>query len=70
MEYQKTKELLRYCIQGWVFYFKLADMSGKLKRIDEWLRFRIRMFIWKSWKKISTKYNNLRKVGVKDNQAY
>jgi group II intron reverse transcriptase/maturase len=70
MGYQKTKELLQYCIQGWMSYFKLADMSGKVKRIDEWLRFRIRMFIWKSWKKISTKYNNLRKVGVKDNQAY
>jgi len=70
MGYQKTKELLRYYIQGWISYFKLADMSGKLRRIDEWLRFRIRMFIWKSWKKISTKYNNLRKVGIKDNQAY
>lgn len=45
-------------------------MSGKLKRIGEWFRFRIRMFIWKSWKKISTKCNNLRKVGVKDNQAH
>ena len=68
--YQKIKELLRYYIQGWVSYFKLADMSEKVKRIDKWLRFRIRMLIWKSWKKISTKYNNLRKVGVKDNQAY
>ncbi len=70
MGYEKTKELLRYYIQGWVSYFKLADMSVKIKRIDKWLRFRIRMLIWKSWKKISTKYNNLRKVGVKDNQAY
>jgi group II intron reverse transcriptase/maturase len=70
MGYEKTKELLRYYIQGWISYFKLADMSEKIKRIDKWLRFRIRMFIWKSWKKISTKYNNLRKVGVKDNQAY
>jgi group II intron reverse transcriptase/maturase len=70
MGYQKRKELLRHYIQGWISYFKLADMSGKVKRIDEWLRFRIRMFIWKSWKKISTKYNNPRKVGIKDNQAY
>ncbi|WP_409025156.1 group II intron maturase-specific domain-containing protein [Flavobacterium piscis] len=42
------------CRVGWVSYFKLADMSGRIKRIDEWLRFRIRMIIWKSWKKIST----------------
>jgi RNA-directed DNA polymerase len=70
MGYQKIKELLRSYLQGWISYFKLADMSGRIKRIDEWLRFRIRMLIWKSWKKISTKYNNLRKIGVKDNQAY
>ncbi|WP_229029134.1 group II intron reverse transcriptase/maturase [Flavobacterium sp. SLB02] len=70
MGYQKIKELLRYYLQGWVSYFKLADMSGRIKRIDEWLRFRIRILIWKSWKKISTKYNNLKKIGVKDNQAY
>lgn len=68
--YAERKELLWYCIQGWVSYFKLADMSANLKTIDKWLRFRIRMFIWKSWKKISTKYNNLKKVGIADNQAW
>ncbi|MFB3386324.1 group II intron maturase-specific domain-containing protein [Flavobacterium sp. LAR06] len=55
MGYEKIKELLRYYLQGWVSYFKLADMSGKIKRIDKWLRFRIRMLIWKNWKKIRTK---------------
>ena len=68
--YDKLKESLRLFIQGWVSYFKLANMSAKIKRIDEWLRFRIRMFIWKSWKKTKTKITNLKRLGVSHNQAY
>ena len=68
--YQAVKESLQFYIQGWISYFKLANMSGKIKRMDEWLRFRIRMFIWKRWKKISTKITNLKKLGVSENQAY
>ena len=68
--YVKLKESLRFFVQGWVSYFKLANMSGKIKRIDEWLRFRIRMFIWKNWKKTNTKYTNLKRLGVSGNQAY
>ena len=68
--YDSLKESLRLFIQGWVSYFKLANMSSKIKRIDEWLRFRIRMFIWKSWKENKTKYANLKKLGLKHSQAY
>lgn len=68
--YDSLKESLRFFIQGWVSYFKLANMSSKIKRIDEWLRFRVRMFIWKSWKKNKTKYANLKKLGLKHSQAY
>ncbi|APA90774.1 group II intron reverse transcriptase/maturase [Myroides sp. ZB35] len=68
--YDKLKESLRYYIQGWVSYFKQSDMLSKIKCIDEWLRFRIRMLIWKSWKQNKTRYVNLKRIGVRDNQAY
>ena len=42
-------------------YFKLADMKSYLARVDEWMRTRLRMLIWKSWKTIGNKYRNLRK---------
>ncbi len=62
--YEWKKKKLRETVRGWVNYFKLADMKSYLKRIDEWLRTRLRTYIWKSWKTIGNKYRNLRKLGV------
>lgn len=39
-------------------------MKSYLTRIDEWLRTRLRTYIWKSWKTIGNKYRNLRKLGT------
>ncbi|EKB06862.1 hypothetical protein HMPREF9711_00172 [Myroides odoratimimus CCUG 3837] len=68
--YEKLKETLKMFIRGWVSYFKLANMSDKIRRVDKWLRTRIRMFIWKNWKSKVLRYTNLKKIGVKANQAY
>ena len=62
IEGRKTK--LNQIIRGWVRYFKLADMKAIMQSIDEWLRRRIRMITWKRWKKVRTKFENLRKLGV------
>ncbi len=37
--------MLSRFIKGWVNYFKLADMKGKLEQVDEWLRRRIRAIL-------------------------
>lgn len=66
----RRKEALRQYIIGWVNYFKLADMQSLLLKIDEWYRRRIRMVIWKQWKRISTKLTNLVKLGVKKSKAW
>lgn len=64
--YDQRKEKLKRFITGWVNYFKLADMKNLLTRIDQWLRRRIRMVIWKQWKRIKTRYTMLRKLGIVD----
>lgn len=68
MELRSAK--LKQIIVGWVNYFKLADMKYPLKVIDEWLRRRIRLCYWKQWKKIKTKYNNLKKLGIDKYKAW
>ncbi|MGI6066230.1 MAG: group II intron maturase-specific domain-containing protein [Bacillota bacterium] len=68
--YEKLKLKLKQFITGWVNYFKLADMKNLLKATDEWLRRRIRMYIWKRWKKIRTRYTMLKKLGLSHNTAY
>jgi group II intron reverse transcriptase/maturase len=66
----RRKEALRQYITGWVNYFKLADMKNLLLKIDEWYRRRIRMVIWKQWKRIRTGVKNLIKLGVKKSKAW
>ena len=65
MGYERRKQVLHETIRGWVGYFKLADMRTSLEVIDKWLRRRIRMCIWKAWKRPKTRVKNLIKCGIK-----
>ena len=69
MGYKQRKEALTLFIRGWVEYYKLARMKKTLETIDMWLRRRIRMCIWKSWKNPRTRIANLIKCGVPKWQA-
>jgi group II intron reverse transcriptase/maturase len=66
----RRKSELKAYIRGWVNYFKLADMQKLLRRIDEWYRRRLRMVIWKQWKRIRTRLGNLTKLGVPKYKAW
>ena len=66
----ERKKKLADCIKGWVEYFRLADMKYLLQNLDEWLRRRIRAFIWKQWKKVRTKYKSLRILKVPEWQVH
>ncbi len=66
----RRKEALRRSITGWMHYFKLADMQSLLMKIDQWYRRRIRMIIWKQWKRIRTRQTNLVKLGVSKPKAW
>jgi group II intron reverse transcriptase/maturase len=67
--YETIKLKLKQLIYGWVNYFKLADMKSLLKRTDEWLRRRLRMYIWKRWKRVRTRYSMLKKLGLNHSNA-
>jgi RNA-directed DNA polymerase len=66
----RRKEALKQYITGWVNYFKLADMRKLLKGVDEWYRRRLRMVIWKQWKRVRTKQRNLIKLGMNKSKAW
>jgi len=61
---------LKQAITGWVNYFKIADMGNLAKSLDSWIRRRIRMCMWKQWKKTKTKRNNLVKLGFNKSKAW
>jgi len=61
---------VNYLIIGWVNYFELADMKKRAAELDEWIRRRLRMCMWKQWRKIRTRHDNLVKLGVEDTKAW
>lgn len=64
------QEKLEQLIRGWIAYFKLAKCKDKLKKLDRWLRRRIRMLYWKMWKRVRTRFRELKRLGVEPNQAF
>jgi group II intron reverse transcriptase/maturase len=65
----RLKKILLLC-RGWVNYFRIAKMKTALSKIDEHLRKRIRVVIWKQWKTTHKRYKALRQLGANHNLAY
>jgi group II intron reverse transcriptase/maturase len=57
---------LNLYLRGWMQYFSLSDTPYILKMLEGWIRRRLRMCLWKQWKKTRTKYRNLIKLGLPD----
>ena len=55
---------INYLIRGWVNYFRIANMKNKITEIDEHLRTRIRVIIWKQWKIPKRRIKALMQLGV------
>lgn len=57
-------------MDGWVGYFRLADISGFLRSLGQWVRRKIRCAYWKCWKRVRTKYRALVLLGLSREQAW
>lgn len=55
---------LNWVIRGWINYFRIGKMKKNMIRIDEHLRTRIRIVIWKQWKTSQKRMWGLRKLGA------
>ncbi|MFD1224818.1 group II intron maturase-specific domain-containing protein, partial [Paenibacillus vulneris] len=51
-------------LMGWMGYFRLASAKNHCKRFDQWVRRRLRMCLWKQWKRVKTRIRELRALGV------
>jgi RNA-directed DNA polymerase len=66
---EKIKKL-ETMIKGWVNYFSIAQAKSGMKGLDEMVRVRLRIGIWKQWKRPKTKISNLVKLGLSQRKAY
>jgi RNA-directed DNA polymerase len=60
---QVAEELKRY-LTGWRGYFGFCETPSVLQRLDEWVRRRLRCFLWKQWKRGRTRFKELTVRGV------
>lgn len=67
MDYRLLK--LKQLIVGWVNYYRIGYFKKKAIEIDKNIRFRLRMCIWKQWKKNVTRYKALKKLGFNEDTS-
>ena len=61
---------IKVFMRGWLGYYAVAEMKNDMERWNEWLRRRMRMYIWKQWKLPRTRVENLKKLGMPEWMAY
>ena len=63
-ELRTVIERLRPYLLGWKAYFGLAQTPGIWRRLDEWLRHRLRAIQLRQWRRGSTIYRELINLGA------
>ena len=63
-----VSEINRYVV-GWTAYYRLAATPSVFEELDAWVRRRLRQMLWKRWKRGTTRYRELRKLGVPPERA-
>ena len=62
------QEINRYTV-GWIGYYRLANTPSVYEAMDSWIRRRLRQMVWKRWKRGTTRYKELVKLGVPRERA-
>ena len=57
-----VNEINRYT-GGWIGYYRLATTPSIYQELDEWIRRRLRQMQWKRWKRGTTRYRELVRLG-------
>ena len=61
---EQIAEDLRSYVPGWKAYFRLAQTPTVMRELDEWLRHRLRAIQLRQWKRGTTMFRELRKLGA------
>ena len=56
-------------LRGWINYFRLAETKGFAEELDQWVRRRLRLILWRQWKRPWTRFKRLMKFGIAEERA-
>jgi RNA-directed DNA polymerase len=68
----KLEDIIRQINQytmGWMGYYWQANTPSVFEGLDSWIRRRLRQMIWKRWKRGTTRYREIVKLGVSRGRA-
>jgi RNA-directed DNA polymerase len=63
----KLEDLIRNIngyTMGWIGYFWQANTPSVYEELDGWIRRRLRQLVWKRWKRGTTRYRELVRLGI------
>ena len=63
------REELNPVIRGWINYFRLAETKGFAEELDQWMRRRLRLILWRQWKRSWTRFKKLMQFGIPEKRA-
>jgi len=49
---------------GWVSYYRLSEVEWLFRKLDKWIRRKLRRILWHHWKRPRTRFKQLMKRGV------
>lgn len=60
----KRVQALNEYVRGWIGYFALSETPSVIDDLEEWTRRRLRLCLWRQWRRVRTRYRQLRGLGV------
>lgn len=62
-------EDLNPVLRGWINYYGLAEVKGFAEKLDQWIRRRLRLILWRQWKRPWTRFKRLLRLGISEEKA-
>lgn len=56
-------ELLNPFLRGWATYYRLCKIKAMAEELDSWIRRRLRLILWRQWKRSYTRYKRFIAAG-------
>lgn len=63
------QEDLNPVLRGWIQYFRLAEFNSFAQELDGWIRRRLRLILWRQWKRPWTRRKRLIQAGLSEERA-